>query len=309
MSSATLPGNGFTRHAADRRVVVVGMGAVCATGTTVREFWSNATEGVCGTEVRTIVGADETEITVPVAQADGFWKLQPDLGRDISRADDFSKFAAFAADAAVASSGLDFAADPALGARTATIIGTGIGGQSSLEQTYVNMLCKGKRPHPLTILRLIPNAAASHLSIRYGLRGPAFAISSACASGAHSIGVAADLIRAGGCDAAVAGASESIINKGALQAWKQMHILSDEFCRPFSKNRKGLIIGEGAGVLVLEEFEHAKARGADILAEIVGFGMNADGADMINPAVEGSSSALSAALENVEIPDASRVYI
>ncbi|MBI1393103.1 MAG: beta-ACP synthase [Alphaproteobacteria bacterium] len=284
------------------------MGAVCATGASVEDFWTNATNGVCGTEIRTIKANDGTEITVPVAQADAWRALNPDLGRDIARADDFSKFAAFAADEAVKASGLDFA-ERDLGGRTATIIGTGIGGQSSLEDTYINMLCFEKRPHPLTILRLIPNAAASHLSIRYGLRGPAFAISSACASGAHAIGVAADLIRAGSCDAAVAGASEAIINKGALQAWKQMHILSDGLCRPFSKNRKGLIIGEGAGVLVLEEYERAKARGATIHAEILGFGMNADGKDMINPAVEGAAAAMQAALAGVRLPDAAKIYV
>ncbi len=291
-----------------RRVVVTGMGAVCATGKSVDEFWSNAVNGVCGTEIRTIKANDGSQITVPVAQMDGFEPFAKELGRDLGRADDFSKFAAFAADQAVAASGLDFA-EGDLGGRTATIMGTGIGGQSSLEDTYISMLCFEKRPHPLTILRLIPNAAASHLSIRYGLRGPAFAISSACASGAHAIGVAADLIRAGTSDAAVAGASEAIINKGALHAWKQMHILSDEFCRPFSKNRKGLIIGEGAGVLVLEEYERAKARGAEIHAEIVGFGMNADGKDMINPAVEGAAGAMKAALEGVRLPAGERIYV
>ena len=290
-----------------RRVVVTGLGAVCATGANVDEFWANGIAATCGTQTRTIRANDGTQITTPVAQVDGFDERAASLGRDIGRADAFSKFAAAAADEAVADSGIDF--DNGLGGRTATIIGTGIGGQSSLEDGYINMLSLDKRPHPLTILRLIPNAAASHLSIRFGLRGPAFAISSACASGAHSIGVAADLIRAGTSDAAIAGASEAIITKGALQAWKAMHILSDELCRPFSKNRKGLIIGEGAGILVLEEYEHARARGAKIYAEIVGFGMNSDGKDMINPAVEGAADAMRMALGGVQVPSAENIYI
>ena len=290
-----------------RRVVVTGLGAVCATGANVDEFWANGIAATCGTQTRTIRANDGTQITTPVAQVDGFAERAASLGRDIGRADAFSKFAAAAADEAVADSGIDF--DNGLGGRTATIIGTGIGGQSSLEDGYINMLSLDKRPHPLTILRLIPNAAASHLSIRFGLRGPAFAISSACASGAHSIGVAADLIRAGTSDAAIAGASEAIITKGALQAWKAMHILSDELCRPFSKNRKGLIIGEGAGILVLEEYEHARARGAKIYAEIVGFGMNSDGKDMINPAVEGAADAMRMALGGVQVPTAENIYI
>ena len=290
-----------------RRVVVTGLGAVCATGANVDEFWANGIAATCGTQTRTIRANDGTQITTPVAQVDGFAERAASLGRDIGRADAFSKFAAAAADEAVADSGIDF--DNGLGGRTATIIGTGIGGQSSLEDGYINMLSLDKRPHPLTILRLIPNAAASHLSIRFGLRGPAFAISSACASGAHSIGVAADLIRAGTSDAAIAGASEAIITKGALQAWKAMHILSDELCRPFSKNRKGLIIGEGAGILVLEEYEHARARGAKIYAEIVGFGMNSDGKDMINPAVEGAADAMRMALGGFQVPSAENIYI
>ena len=290
-----------------RRVVVTGLGAVCATGANGDEFWANGIAATCGTQTRTIRANDGTQITTPVAQVDGFAERAASLGRDIGRADAFSKFAAAAADEAVADSGIDF--DNGLGGRTATIIGTGIGGQSSLEDGYINMLSLDKRPHPLTILRLIPNAAASHLSIRFGLRGPAFAISSACASGAHSIGVAADLIRAGTSDAAIAGASEAIITKGALQAWKAMHILSDELCRPFSKNRKGLIIGEGAGILVLEEYEHARARGAKIYAEIVGFGMNSDGKDMINPAVEGAADAMRMALGGFQVPSAENIYI
>ncbi|MEO0400515.1 MAG: beta-ketoacyl-[acyl-carrier-protein] synthase family protein [Pseudomonadota bacterium] len=290
-----------------RRVVVTGLGAVCATGANVKEFWENGKNGVCGIETRTIHSDDGLSITVPVAQMDGFEERGKALGRDFARADLFSRYAAAAADEAVADAGIEF--DGEIGVRTATIIGTGIGGQHSLEQTYIDMLCKGKRPHPLTVLRLIPNAAASLLSIRFGLSGPSFAISSACASGAHSIGVAADMIRFGSADAAVAGATESVINKGNLDAWKAMHILSDSVCRPFSKNRKGLVIGEGAGVLILEEYERAKARGAKIYAEIVGFGMNADGKDMINPAVEGAAGAMKIALDGVAVDDPSAVYI
>jgi nodulation protein E len=170
------------------------------------------------------------------------------------------------------------------------------------------MLKNGRRPHPLTILRIIPNAPASHLSIRHGLKGPAFAVSSACASGAHAIGVCADIIRSGAADLGLAGASEAVLSYGPLEAWKAMHIMSDDLCRPFSKTRKGLVIGEGAGILLLEEFERARARGANIYAELVGFGMN-DGKDMINPAVEGATAAIRSALDHVKIGDARGVYV
>lgn len=289
-----------------RRVVVTGLGGVCATGADVAAFWANAKNGHCGISRRTFV-AEEYSLSLPAAPIDGFEARVEGLGRDMTRADRFTQLAIAAADEAIKDSGVNFA--DGLGARTAAIIGTGIGGQSTIEQGYVGMMRHGKRPHPLSILKFIPNAPSSWMSIRYGLKGPAFAISSACASGAHSIGVAADFIRNGSADAALAGASEAIMTYGALETWKAMHILSDEFCRPFSKNRKGLVIGEGAGVLVLEEYGAAKKRGARIYAEIVGFGMNADGKDMINPAVEGAAGAMQLALSTVGAVDPAAVYI
>jgi nodulation protein E len=290
-----------------RRVVVTGLGGICATGANVPEFWANARKAYCGISRRTLTAGDDYSITLPIAPIDGFEARLESLGREAARADRFSQLAIAAADEAVKDSGLDFAAG--LGRRTAAIIGTGIGGQQTFDAGYLAMLKHEKKPHPLSILKIMPNAPASHLSIRYGLNGPAFALSSACATGAHSIGVAADLIRHGAADAALAGASEAVLTYGGMETWKAMHIMSDELCRPFSKNRKGLIIGEGAGVLVLEEMEAAKRRGAKIYAELAGFGMNADGKDMINPAVEGAAGAMKMALEGVSGVDPSRVYI
>ncbi|MBI1365637.1 MAG: beta-ketoacyl-ACP synthase II [Alphaproteobacteria bacterium] len=290
-----------------RRVVVTGMGGVCATGANVAEFWENSKKGVCGVTRRTIGPADDLAVTAPVAPVDGFESRLAELGRDAQRADRFAQFAIAAADEAFADSGATI--DEALSARTAVIIGTGIGGQMTSDQSYFTMIRQGRRPHPLSILKIIPNAPASHLAIRFGARGPAFAISSACASGAHSIGVCADLIRSGAAEQGFAGAAEAILTYGALTAWKVMHIMSDELCRPFSKNRKGLVIGEGAGVLFLEEYERARRRGARIHAEIVGFGMNADGKDMINPDVNGAASAMKLALNDIRIADPGAVYV
>lgn len=290
-----------------RRVVVTGIGAVCASGANVPEFWRNLEAGKCGIAERTYSPFEGLSLTLPVAPVDGFEERAGGLGRELARADRFSQFAVAAADEALADSGLEI--DEALSSKAAAIIGTGIGGAGAYDQAYVAMLQAQRRPHPLTILKVIPNAAASHLSIRFGLRGPAFAISSACASGAHAIGVCADMIRTGTAEVGLAGASEAVLSYGPLEAWRAMHIMSDELCRPFSKNRKGLIIGEGAGVLVLEEYERAKARGAKIYAELAGFGMNADGRDMINPAVEGATGAMREALKGVEIEDPGAVYI
>lgn len=289
------------------RVVVTGLGGICATGANVPEFWSNAKRGHCGISRRTLTAGEEYSITLPVAPIDGFDDRLLSLGREMTRADRFTQLAIAAADEAIADAGVDFASG--LGARTAAIIGTGIGGQTTFDAAYLAMLKHGKKPHPLSILKIIPNAPASHMSIRYGLKGPAFAISSACASGAHAIGVAADLIRTGSADAALAGASEALLTYGAMETWKAMHIMSDELCRPFSKNRRGLVIGEGAGVLVLEEYEAAKKRGAKIYAELAGFGMNADGKDMINPSADGAADAMTTALSTVGAVDPAAVYI
>lgn len=289
-----------------RNVVVTGMGVVSPIGADIESYWTGLSEGRSGIVKREFTLEDLT-LTAPCAPVDGMEERIAAQGRDTARADRVSQLAVAAADEAIEKAGLEI--DEALSVRAACIIGTGIGGQSTFDQSYAGMLRRGRRPHPLSILKIIPNAPASHISIRYGLRGPAFAISSACASGAHAIGVSADLIKNGTCDVAVAGASEAILTYGALEAWRAMHILADETCRPFSKNRNGLVIGEGAGVLVLEEEERAKARGADIIARVAGFGMNADGKDMINPAAEGAAGAMKAALDGVSVNDPSAVYI
>ena len=286
-----------------RNVVVTGMGAATPIGSDVNSYWDGLAAGKCGIVKREYTAADKysmTAATAPIDDVEERLKVLP-------RGDRFSQLAVIAADEAMAQSGLEV--DEKLSPRAACIVGTGIGGQSTFDKSYIGLLLNGRRPHPLSILRIIPNAPASHLSIRHKMRGPAFAISSACASGAHAIGVCADLIRNGSADVGIAGASEAILTYGALEAWTAMHILADETCRPFSKNRNGLVIGEGAGILVLEEENHARERGAEILARIAGFGMNADGKDMINPSAEGAAGAMKSALEGITIKDPAGVYI
>ncbi len=290
-----------------RNVVVTGMGVVSPIGADVQSYWDGLTAGKCGIVKKEYTAAGKYSLTLPCAPAEGVNDRLKTLGRDMARADRFSQMAVAAADEAMKNAGLEI--DDEMAPRAACIIGTGIGGQTTFDDCYENMLCNGRRPHPLSILKIIPNAPASHMSIRYGMRGPAFAISSACASGAHAIGVCADLIRSGSADVGLAGASEAILTYGALEAWRAMHILAGETCRPFSKNRNGLVIGEGAGVIVLEEESHAKKRGAEIIARLAGFGMNADGNDMINPAVDGASGAMKKALDSVKIENPEAVYI
>ncbi|MEL6380689.1 MAG: beta-ketoacyl-[acyl-carrier-protein] synthase family protein [Pseudomonadota bacterium] len=290
-----------------RRVVVTGMGVFSPLGTDLETFADGLFNGQCAIKPQTYAYDDDLSLTLPAAAIEGADETLAALGRDMTRADPYSQFGVAAAEMAIAHSGITF--DDALRTRTATLLGTGIGGQQSSDDTHYNMLRKGRRPHPLTILRTIPNALSSHISIRHGLTGPSFAIASACASGAHAIGMAADMIRNGHADAAITGASEKGLTYGALEAWRAMHILSSDICRPFSKTRNGLVIGEGAAVLVLEEYENARARGANIHAELTGFGLNADGNDMINPSTQGAAGAMRLALRDITIADPAQVYI
>ena len=289
-----------------RNVVVTGYGVISPIGADAAAFRAGLHEGRCGI-AKDEFSIEELSIALPGARVKDIDERINALGPALKRADRVSQMAALAADEAIAQAGLEF--DDETSARTACIIGSGIGGQASLDRSYYDMLKKERRPHPLTILRVIPNAPASHISIRHGLRGPSFAIASACASATHSIGVCADIMRGGSADVGLAGASEAVLTYGALEAWSAMRILADETCRPFSKNRNGLSIGEGAGVLVLEEEAHAKARGASIIAKLSGFGMNADGKDMINPSMDGAASCMKTALQNLRIGDPSAVYI
>ncbi|MGE0666217.1 MAG: beta-ketoacyl synthase [Sphingomonadales bacterium] len=291
-----------------RRVVVTGLGVVSAIGIGREAYWRSLSEGHGGIGPCTAPWTrDERGETFrpSVAEVKGFDAAA--LGVEVTRMDRFTQMAVMAAGEAIADAGLDVGAeDPA---RIATIIGSGIGGHETQDEAYYGMLKRGKRIHPLTVLRTISSTAPSLLSIRYGLRGPAFAIASACASGAHAIGVCADMIRAGTADMGLAGAAEACLTYGCLLAWNAMHIMSAGVCRPFSKNRDGLVIGEGAGILVLEEYEHAVARGAPIYAEVLGFGMNADAKDMLNPSVQGATAAMALATAGVTIADPSRVHI
>ncbi|MEO1152093.1 MAG: beta-ketoacyl-[acyl-carrier-protein] synthase family protein [Pseudomonadota bacterium] len=290
-----------------RRVVVTGMGVFSPLGTDLETFADGLFNGQCAIKPQTYAYDEDLSLTLPAAAIEGADETLAALGRDMTRADPYSQFGVAAAEMAIAHSGITF--DDVLRTRTATLLGTGIGGQQSSDDTHYNMLRKGRRPHPLTILRTIPNALSSHISIRHGLTGPSFAIASACASGAHAIGMAADMIRNGHADAAITGASEKGLTYGALEAWRAMHILSSDICRPFSKTRNGLVIGEGAAVLVLEEYENARARGANIHAELTGFGLNADGNDMINPSTEGAAGSMRLALRDITIADPAQVYI
>ena len=280
-----------------RRVVITGMGCVSALGMTAAAAWDSMREGRSG--IGPLTGLDDSTLRTPIAaQAKGFVAAEYFDEKRLVLLDPVSQFALVAAREAVAQSGLVFSAEGTeLAERTAVIIGTGIGGASTQDQMARRLYGEGNpRVHPMAIVRVMPNAPASQISLEFGLRGPVFAVASACASSNHALGQALMLLQSGVADVALAGGTEACITVGTVKAWEAMRVLADDTCRPFSKGRRGLVLGEGAGVFVLETLAHAQARGAPILAELAGVGMTADAADIVMPDASGAARAMRAAL-------------
>jgi nodulation protein E len=233
-----------------------------------------------------------------------------DLKRDklLPYADRYSQFAAAATDEAVTMAGLARPfKDPY---RVACIIGSGGAGLVAIEDAYRDLFIKKKKAtNPLTLIRIIGSSGAAHVGIEFGVKGPVFATCSACSTAAHAIGIGRDYIQHGLVDVAIAGASEAVITYGTMRSWQAMHVLSPEGIFPFAKKRNGTVLGEGAGILVLESLDQAKARGATILAELVGYGATADSKDMVNPDIEGPTEAMRLALDDAGIAPSDIDYL
>jgi nodulation protein E len=276
-----------------RRVVITGMGCVSALGPTARDTWAGMKEGRGG--IGRLTGIDDPTLrTAIAAQARAFMAGEHFDDKRLVLLDPVSQMALVAAREAVAQAGIRF---EGVAERTAVIIGTGIGGASTQDQMAQRLYAeKNPRVHPMAIVRVMPNAPASQVSLEFGLRGPVFAVASACASSNHAIGQALLLLQSGQADVALAGGAEACITLGTVKAWEAMRVLADDTCRPFSKGRRGLVLGEGSGVFVLETLEHAQARGAAILAELAGSGMSADAADIVMPDAAGAQRAMRGAL-------------
>jgi len=291
-----------------RRVVITGMGAISALGVGAEALWQGLREGRSGigplrhqdaARVRVKVAAQVPESFDPAAGIDE---------RTLTQLDRTSEFALHAADEAIQQSGLDFSKE--VGARTAVIVGTGVGGETTQDEQSRRLYAENAtRVHPLSIVRVMTNASASQISIKYGLRGPTFAVASACASANHAIIQAAQMIRYGLADTAITGGTEACISYVVLRGWEAMRVLADDTCRPFSINRRGLVLGEGAGIFVLESLEHAQARGATILAELAGGGMTADATDIVMPSADGAASAMTQALDEAGLAPEDVDYI
>jgi 3-oxoacyl-[acyl-carrier-protein] synthase II len=292
-----------------RRVVVTGIGLVTPLGTGTEATWQGVVAGRSG--VRRITRFDTD--CVPVQIAGEIPDFEPDKWLDrkeIKRTDLFVQYALAAAELAVTEARLPMPlAEPA---RTGVIIGVGMGGIASLEDAYDAFARREfRRVSPFFIPRIIPNMAAGHVALRFGARGPNFATTSACASGAHAIGEALQLVREGVQDVMLAGGSEAPVTLLGVGGFAAMRALATSFnddptraSRPFDKDREGFVIGEGAGVLVIEALDHALARGARPLAELAGYGSNCDAYHVTQPSPEGAGAAacMSAAIADAGIP-------
>jgi nodulation protein E len=286
------------------RVVVTGIGAVTPLGLNAAQTWSALREGRSAIGPITAIPSEGLRAGI-AAEVRGFDPLAHFDEKKLLLLDRVSQLALVAAREAITQSGVDFGHE-GLGENTAVVIGTGVGGENTNDEASRRMYGENNpRLHPLTIVRLMANAPACQISIEHGLRGPAFATVSACASSNHAIAQAFHMVRFGIADAAVTGGTEACLTMGAVRAWEAMRVLADDTCRPFSKQRRGLVLGEGAAAFVLETRERARARGATILAEIVGAGMSADAGDIVFPSEAGAASAMQRALADAKLaPDA-----
>jgi nodulation protein E len=270
------------------------LGVVSPVGQSVRDYWASLIAGRSGLAAPVLPPTMpvNTKLVGQVLDFDPAVHFEP---QQIGSLDRVSQFAVVAARQALAQSGLLLR--DGLAERTAAIVGTGSGGHNTVDDSFHRLYADGAtRLHPLTIPKAMISAAASQVSLFCGTKGPAYAVASACASATHAIGQAFQLLRSGGATCAVCGGTEASITFGALKGWEAMRIMAPDACRPFSADRKGMVIAEGAAIVVLETLEHARSRGADILAEMAGFGMSADSKDLTAPDPAGMARAITAAL-------------
>jgi nodulation protein E len=282
-----------------RRVIVSGIGVLCAIGRNREEFACALRQGRCG--VSRIDRVDDYDLRFENgAEVKNFEPTQYFDAKQADMIDRFAQFALIAAREAVAQSGIEWT--PELQDSTAIVTGSCVGGKSTENQGFWDVYKMNRnRVHPMTIPKTMANAGASCISLEFGITGPAFTISTACASSAHAIGQAFSMVRSGMCDVAITGGSEAAFSHGILKAWEAMRVVSPTVCRPFSRDRNGMILGEGAAMLVIEDLDHARARGATPLAEIVGFGMSSDAHHITQPCAEGAAKAMRLALRDAGI--------
>jgi len=278
------------------RVAITGIGVISALGLDREGFWASLTAGRSG------IGEFEQPEYGPIrfknaAFVRGYWPENYFPEKNITFMDRFAQFSVIAAREAVNQAGIAWNDD--LRERAAVITGSCIGGRIAEEAGYWNLFHLNKnRVHPLTIPLGMANSGASQVSMEFGLHGPTFTFSTACSSSAHALGHAFWMVRSGAAPLALAGGADAPIYYGNMKAWEAMRVVSQDTCRPFARDRGGMILGEGAAMLVLEPLDAALARGARPIAEIVGFGMSSDASHITQPLAEGAARAIHGALRD-----------
>jgi nodulation protein E len=285
-----------------RRVAVTGIGVVSAYGDTFGEFWTGVAAGQSAIRPMTLVTPGTVRFP-NAAEAAGFDPLRHFEEKDAGFLDRFAQFAVVAAREALASSGLKMSV--AVRKSCAVVTGTSAGGQGTKDANFRSLYAGNGRVSPLTIPLAMDNAGASRISKEFGITGPVYTVSTACSSANHAIGQAFWMVRDGAAEMAIAGGSEAPFAPGFLKAWEAMRVVSPDTCRPFSLGRRGLILGEGAAMLVLEPLDAARARGAPVWGEIAGFGMSSDAHHLTQPLAEGAALAMQNALDDAgAVPEA-----
>ncbi len=289
------------------RVAVTGLGVVSAIGLNCGDFWQSLKEGRSG--IGPLQAVDPALLRFSNgAEVRNFKPSEHFDEKEISLLDRFAQFGVVAARQAIAEAGIEWTQQ--LRESTAIITGSCVGGQTTEDEGFVNLYRNNiPRVNPFTIPRTMENAAASRISLETGVVGPTYTISTACSSSNHAIGQAFWMVRSGAVSMAITGGSEAVFSLGFLKAWEAMRVVSPDTCRPFSKDRRGLILGEGAAILVLEPLDAAQARGARILGEIVGFGMSSDAFHITQPSPDGAARAMRSAIHDAALQPGDIGYI
>lgn len=290
-----------------RRVAVTGMGVISPLGLTLADSWKSLSEG--RSAIGPIEGVDCSTLRFQNgAQVRGFDALQHFEGGKDAYIDRFAQFSVVPAREALRDSGIELTQQLREGC--AVVCGSAVGGQATLEIGFEDLYVAGRgRVHPLTIPKTMANAGASQISMDLRLSGPTYTVSTACSSSNHAIGQAFRLVRDGDAEMAITGGSEAPFTIGFLKAWEAMRVIAPDTCRPFSKDRRGMILGEGGAMLILEPLEAARARGAKIYAEICGAGMSSDAHHLTQPTVVGPARAMRAALRDAGLQPQQVGYI
>ena len=289
------------------RVAITGSGTINSLGHSVEETFVNMAEGLCGIGPLSFRDVDRLDIKIG-GQVKDFDPTTVFNRQQLSLYDKVTQFTLIAAKEAIEQSGIVFSGE--LAAKSGVVLGTAGGGVSTWDDNYRAVYEEGKnRVHPFVVPKLMNNAAASHVSMEYNLKGPSFTVSTACASSNHAMAQAFQMVRSGLSDVMVTGGSESMLCFGGVKAWEGLRVMSKDACRPFSANRNGMVQGEGAAIFVLENFDKAKKRGAVILAEVIGYAMSSDASDIVMPSKQGAARAIKGALLDARLNPEDVKYI